>query len=1053
MTNKPTYEELERRNKALAQEVDRLKQEEKGRRNEKVLSYAIDSLPHPFLLIDAEDYSIVMANAVAKQDSSAENKTCYALSHKCDAPCEEPMHICPLKEIKKTGRPAIVEHIHYDKQGAPRTVIVQAFPVFDENKRLVQIIEYSIDITESKHTEERLLKIERLMNATQELTKIGGWEWDLNNQTMFWTEELYRIYGFQSGATTPETAEFVSQSFQCYDLEDQRVVLEAFRLCLEKGQAYDLEFPFTTINGRRRWVRTITEAVMEGDRVVKVIGSLMDITDRKQAEEELKRSEDNLNRLFSFSDYMVCIADLEKGYFTKVSPAFTRHLGWSEEEMFSKPFLDFVHPDDVERTDNIIKEQMKRGVEVIQFENRYKTKEGNYRWFEWAANPVPAEGITYSAAYDITDRKLAEEALHESLKKLQEAQYIARIGDFTWDIASGEACWSDGMYKLLKYDKNEIIDYEKVNMDIHHPDDLARVTKWLEDSIASGEEKLTPNEYRLVCKDGEVLYVHTEGRIEYQEGKGVRLIGTCQDITERKRAEVAQEKLQEQLRQAQKMESIGTLAGGIAHDFNNILGIIVGNTELSMNDIPEENPAGYNLKEILKASLRAKEIVKQFLSFSRQTKQEAKPVRINSVIEESLKLIRSSIPTTVEIRQNLSTPVDTIHADPTQINQVLMNLSTNASHAMRENGGVLRVGLKNIDLDEKDATRYHDLIPGKYVVLTVEDTGHGIGPDVIERIFDPYFTTKEIGDGSGMGLSVVHGIVKNHNGAIHVYSEPGKGATFNVFFPVIKSETAAESTAHERFPTGTERILFVEDEPALADLGKRMLERLGYDVTMRTSSIEALEAFNAQPDKFDLLLTDMTMPDMTGKELAQALLRIRPGCPIILCSGFSEMIMEDNAQHLGIKAFIMKPLVMGELAETLRRVLDRVEEKEESINARILLVEDDDQMRGMIRKMLEGAGHVVVEAPDGKVAAKLYREQASDLIITDLLMPEKEGIELIQDLKHDFPDVKIIAISGGGKLDPASYLPLAKGLGAMYTFEKPFKKEDLLAAAQDILHL
>ncbi len=396
---------------------------------------------------------------------------------------------------------------------------------------------------------------------------------------------------------------------------------------------------------------------------------------------------------------------------------------------------------------------------------------------------------------------------------------------------------------------------------------------------------------------------------------------------ERKQAEKDRAKLEDQLRQSQKMESIGTLAGGIAHEFNNILGIIVGNTELALNDVPEWNQARHNLGEVMKASLRARDVVKQILDFSRQRKQESKPIRITPVWEESLKLLRASIPTTVEILQNFSAHDDTIRGDTAQIRQILMNLCANAAHAMREKGGVLEVSLENIELNQDAPALHPDLTAGNYVLLTVSDTGHGIAPEIVGRIFDPYFTTKKVGEGTGMGLSVALGIVSNHGGAIRVESGRGQGSTFQVFLPLLPEEANLESEveAETIMPLlkGNERVLFVDDEKALTDLAERVLSHCGYHVTVRTSSVEALEAFRAEPDKFDLVVTDMTMPNMTGMDLSQELLRLRPDISIILCTGFSDMVTEEKAKQMGIKAFVMKPVALRKIAQTIRQVLDR----------------------------------------------------------------------------------------------------------------------------------
>jgi two-component system cell cycle sensor histidine kinase/response regulator CckA len=395
------------------------------------------------------------------------------------------------------------------------------------------------------------------------------------------------------------------------------------------------------------------------------------------------------------------------------------------------------------------------------------------------------------------------------------------------------------------------------------------------------------------------------------------------DETEHKQAEEERRKLEIQLQQVQKMESIGTLAGGIAHDFNNILGIIVGNTELAMDDVPEWNPARNNLEEIRTASLRARDVVKQILAFSRRSPQEMKPVRISPIIKESLKLLRSSIPKTIEIHQEISSNSDTVRADPTQLNQILINLCANAAHAMRDKGGVLEVGMENVKLDEETANHFHDLLPGEYVKLTVSDTGHGMEPKVLKRIFDPYFTTKKVGEGSGMGLSVVHGIVKTHGGDILVDSKLGVGTTIQVFFPYTESDPQPKIEIPVEIPRGLERILFVDDEKAMVDAIQSMIKRLGYEVTARTSSIEALEAFRANPDRFDLVITDFTMPNMTGMELAKKLLKLRSDVPIILCTGYSDQINEDKAKGNGIRAFVMKPVVLSEIASIIRKVLDK----------------------------------------------------------------------------------------------------------------------------------
>ena len=395
------------------------------------------------------------------------------------------------------------------------------------------------------------------------------------------------------------------------------------------------------------------------------------------------------------------------------------------------------------------------------------------------------------------------------------------------------------------------------------------------------------------------------------------------DITKSKQAEIEKKKLESQLHQAQKMESIGTLAGGIAHDFNNIMAIIVGNTELALDDVPKWNSAHSSLEEIKTASLRAKNIVKQLLSFSRKTDQKLQPIQIGIVIKDALKFLRSTIPTTINIHRDIQTTDETILADPTQINQIIMNLCINASHAMERTGGELTITVEKVILDDTSAKGYPDLKSGDHVKIMVSDTGPGIGPKVIDQIFDPYFTTKKVGKGSGMGLAVVHGIVKNSGGAIAVDSSPGKGSEFRIFFPLTKEKPMVETKTAKDIPRGNETILFVDDEMSITKMVKRMFERLGYKVETSTTPQDALELFHSNPDHFDLVITDMTMPQMTGVKLSQKLMDIRKDIPIIVCSGHSALVDEEKAKDLGLAAYIMKPIDMQETAQTIRKVLDK----------------------------------------------------------------------------------------------------------------------------------
>ncbi|MGE5342820.1 MAG: ATP-binding protein [Candidatus Omnitrophota bacterium] len=437
-------------------------------------------------------------------------------------------------------------------------------------------------------------------------------------------------------------------------------------------------------------------------------------------------------------------------------------------------------------------------------------------------------------------------------------------------------------------------------------------------------------ELKGVKKDGSIFDIETLHHLLLDPGQSA-FEGILIDITERKQAEAEKEKLESQLRQSQKMESIGTLAGGIAHDFNNILGAVIGYTELALERVPNDPQATSYLERVIGASIRAKDMIRQILTFSRKSEKERTLIHLNEIVEEALNLMRSTLPTTIEIRKNLPHMKNPVRANTSEIHQIMMNLCANAAHAMKNTGGILSVELKEITLSEGPMTQ-KGLTPGVYQHLIVTDTGCGMPPQVMNRIFEPYFTTKKDGEGTGMGLSVVHGIIKSYGGEISVYSEPGKGTTFHVFLPVVETDSNPKQAKPEELygqssptaPHANARILFIDDDPLLVDLGKDILERWGYRITPFTSSVEALNTFRSEYPTIDLVISDQTMPQMTGIQLIQQMREIKPEIPFILCSGFSESVSEDTYKSLGINAYLMKPIIRDELLRTVREILDGI---------------------------------------------------------------------------------------------------------------------------------
>ena len=643
---------------------------------------------------------------------------------------------------------------------------------------------------------------------------------------------------------------------------------------------------------------------------------------RKKIEKALKESEERYRSLVDNIDFGVTMIDSDHNIvITNISQA----------RMFNKPVHEFIGKKcfrEYEKRENVCPHCP--GVQAMSTGHTAHTETEGIRddgsRFSASINAFPIlneEGQPtgfIEIVEDITERKKAEKALLESEERYRRIFENSVVGIFQSTPEGRYISVNHALAKMLGYSSpaDLISSISDISKQYYvDPEDRHQYQQVLQkDGIVENIE------FRAQRKNGSQIWVSNSTRAYFdQYGKVDSYEGIVVDITERKRVEDERLVLEAQLHQAHKMEAIGTLAGGIAHDFNNILGIILGNAELAIDDIPTWNPSRMNLEEIKTASLRAKDVVRQLLSFARKTKLEKKPINIIPIVKESFNLLRSSIPTSIEIRLNTPKNIDTILADPTQINQVLINLCTNAEHAMPD-GGIIVVTLENIELDKDAAAQRPVLQPGRYISLTVSDTGHGISQEEIDRIFDPYYTTKEIGRGTGMGLAVVHGIVKEHKGLIAVESELGKGTMFSILFPVVEKEAVVEIEPDETFPTGNENILFIDDEEAIVKLGRQRLERLGYKVEATISPFEAIELFRSKPDQYNLVITDLTMPKMTGDKLVKEFLNIRPDIPIILCTGFSEKIDEYKAREIGAADYIEKPLDKRDFAFKVRRVLD-----------------------------------------------------------------------------------------------------------------------------------
>jgi len=677
--------------------------------------------------------------------------------------------------------------------------------------------------------------------------------------------------------------------------------------------------PESFINRNKTAVLTVLSILCVLIAIIGVLSST--IIRRKQAEKRLRDSEAKQSTMIANISDVIAIIDMD-GINRYKSPNIEKWFGWRPEDVVGISTWENVHAEDLDRMQKFFGALIKEPNATGKAECRYRCKDNSYKWIEVTAvnllHVPDIQGVLLNY-HDIAERKQAEEALRESEDKFRltfnfspDAVNINRLDDGLFvDI-------NEGFTRLTGFTRDDVIGRTSVEIEIWH--DSAERQKLVRGLREQGIYENLEAQFR--SKDGSITTALMSARVITLRGVP-HIISITRDITERKVIEAT-------LQQAQKMEAIGSLAGGIAHDLNNILFPISGLSEMLLDEIPADKHAHKSIEQIYKSAQRGSDLVKQILAFSRQSNLQKLPIRIQPILKEVLKLVRATIPRQIEITSHLDPDCSRVLADPTQIHQIAMNLITNAYHAVEGNGGTIDIALKEAvkgysgeQDDLHDISVPKDLLPGRYAILSITDTGTGIEQRLLDKIFDPYFTTKEKGKGTGLGLSVVHGIVKESGGDIRVCSEVGKGTGFHVYLPLVKDAKDSKTAAVIRkYPTGCESILLVDDEEPIVCMEQMMLEGLGYQVTARTSSPDALNAFSANPAKFDLVISDRSMPNMTGEQLARKIISIKPGIPIIICTGFSDENDEQGARAMGVKGFLMKPITIGDFAAMVRKVLD-----------------------------------------------------------------------------------------------------------------------------------
>jgi two-component system, cell cycle sensor histidine kinase and response regulator CckA len=668
--------------------------------------------------------------------------------------------------------------------------------------------------------------------------------------------------------------------------------------------------------GEVHWLQTVKKPLLSSNgQIRQILCVATDITLRKRAEEER-------DRFFAISEDLLCTIRFD-GYFQYINPAWQQTLGFTEKELLAKPFIEIIHPDDRAFITDEVEKLIAKGV-FHSFEIRLLDKDDTVRWFLWSATPFVAEGLLYAVGKDITERKRSEEKLRDSEK------YFRALIENTSDIITVLdhnaiiRYESPSIERILGFTQDELVG--RSVFELIHPDDLELV----KNIFAAGMQ--TPGiphfiESRFQHKDGHWCFLEATGINLLNDPAVSGIIINSRDITNRKQSEKALHESELLLRQAQKMEAIGTLTGGVAHDFNNLLTAILGNTQLALSKVAPDDPLQHRLIEIEKAGNRAARLTSQLLAFSRRQHLERRIINLNDNIAEIIKLLQRIIGEDVEMSVRCASNLWSVYADPAQIEQVVMNLAVNARDAMPQ-GGKLIIETCNIQVDENYARRYPTVQPGKYVQIRVSDSGKGMDEETKAHIFEPYFTTKELGKGTGLGLSMVYGIISQHEGYIDVLSEIGHGTTFEVFLPVVEKmvDEQAQATQLPLFG-GMETVLVAEDEEPLRTLAKDILEGLNYTVLLAKNGEEAVEIYEKNRDQVDLLLFDIVMPRMGGVEASERIREMDGNVPRIFMTGYSfeniqTRFIKQNQAIENLEAIIQKPYSLQTLGRKVREVLD-----------------------------------------------------------------------------------------------------------------------------------
>ncbi len=894
------------------------------------------------LIINSADGSIVEANNAACHFYGYSKNKITSLNI-TDINALPPDKVIEAMKKTESMKKLFVNIPHRLASGEIRDVEVYSGPIeYGQNTFIHSIIH---DITSRKQAEEKLRKSEEKFRLAFRTSPDAI---NLNSVEDGVYLDINKGFTKIMGYTREEVIGRASAKLNIWNnIKDRERLISGLR---KHGLVENMEADFIAKDGQIK-TGLMSARILSIENQNTILSITRDITEKKRAEKKLRENEKRYRQLVENIAELVWEVDTE-GVYTYISPRALDVYGLKPEKIIGKMPFDLMPAEEAKRVADIFGKIKDARAPFWKLENIVQHIDGRQIYMETTGFPFfDNEGnlLGYRGTdIDITERKQNE----RDTQTLVEST-VGMIGQELFDIIVVKLCaWLDCDCAIIgKITDDDTVKAVSMLLDGEFVSNYSYNLKGspCAETARKGYCAYSENVCALFPDDPDLIEMDADGYVgaslENKKGKAIgilcgisrgkshitkhtknimKIIGArISAEIERIQVEKEKKKLESKLQQAQKMEAIGTLAGGIAHDFNNILFPIIGHAEMLLEDIPEDSPFRESLHEIYTSGIRAKALVKQILTFARQGSNELKLIKIQHILKEALELLRSSIPATIDIKQDLNIDCGVIKADSTQIHQIIMNLATNAYHAMEDTGGELKVSLNEVELGEYDLIT-PDMTPGVYACLTVADTGVGMDKDLTKKIFDPFFTTKKEGKGTGMGLAVVHGIVNSMGGAIHVYSEPGKGTEFHTYLPVVQSPSETQKLlAGESIQKGTERILLIDDEDAIVTMEEQMLKRLGYQVTSHTSSIEALEAFREASDKFDLVITDMAMPNISGDKLSAEMLKIRPDIPILLCTGFVEQTTQEKAASMGIKNFLMKPITIKELSKSIRKTLDK----------------------------------------------------------------------------------------------------------------------------------